>query len=228
MKNRKLIYAFIFLLTITAKANQGAVQVPEACAGRVSPCLLKAKDKMFNFTVSDVEFKVLPESIIKVSHNSNQIDVNILKGRVYVSSSGKNDTAIYVNMVLSDASSFMAAGNSEGLQILSLDRFTLAKFKLTDKSVPTRLSENFLSKIEFIEFTKDFFVTIKDYRAFLSDVEHNWTAEFQRQNENQTKALLRSIASEEQKAEERVKRQMQEELERKRVRGEFFYRTFQR
>jgi hypothetical protein len=170
----------------------------------------------------------MPESIVRLSNNKNQIDVNILKGNLQIINAETNPTVTYLNMVLLDSESVLAKRDMETLEILSLEKFTTTKYYLTEKSVPARVSENFLSKIEFVEFTKDFFININEYKRFLSSVEIKWTKEFQRQNESQTKALLRSIASEERLVEERVKRQTQEEQEIKRLRTELFYRTFQR
>jgi hypothetical protein len=79
-----------------------------------------------------------------------------------------------------------------------------------------------------VQFTSNYFAGVDQFKKFLTSFEKSWVAEFKRQNESQTKALLRSVASEEKAVEERVQQKIREDNELKRIRNELFFRTFQR
>ena len=85
-----------------------------------------------------------------------------------------------------------------------------------------------MSKSDLVQFTRNYFAGVDQFKKFLGSFEKNWVAEFKRQNESQTKALLRSIASEEKAVEERIKQKIREKNELKKIRNELFFRTFQR
>lgn len=214
--------AFVFV------AHAETVQVPEKCAGQETPCVIRTADAEFLFKSHGYEVKVVKETILKVVKADNHVSFDILKGRIEVSELGSGAYTASLNGVLLDSKRVMALRLRESLQILDSQNFVLTRYQIKQGVYPERTSSEFLSKRDLVSFTSRYFSTVGGFKSYLSSIEKKWVAEFKLQNENQTKALLRSVASEEKAIEERVRQKTKEENELKKVKNEFFFRTFQR
>lgn len=226
MTNWGLILLSTLALVVTVRAE--TVQVPELCAAKQSPCVIRTDDQFFIYRQQGLQIKIVRESIVKIIKTDNHLNFDILKGRIELQEYEPTKTTASINDVLIDGSRVMAHRLRESFEIFDLNAYNLARYQIKQGVYPERLSQNFISKADLVQFTRHYFASVDQFKSFLGSIEKNWVAEFKRQNENQTKALLRSVASEEKAVEDRVKQKNREESELKKVKNEFFFRTFQR
>jgi hypothetical protein len=225
----KLVGAAVFtVLVLAVSAYAETVQVPELCAAKQSPCVIRTDEQFFIYKQQGLQIKIVRDSIVKVIKTENHLNFDILKGRIELQEYDAVTGSASINDVLIDGNRVMAHRLRDNLEIYDLNTFSLARYQIKQGVYPDRLSQNFISKADLVQFTRHYFTTVDQFKAFLSSIEKKWIAEFKLQNENQTKALLRSVASEEKAVEERVQQKMREEKELKKVRNELFFRTFQR
>lgn len=215
-------------LVFAASAQSETVQVPELCAAKQSPCVIRTEDQFFIYKEQGLQIKIVRESIVKIIKTENHLSFDILKGRIELQEYEASKGTASINDVLIDGSRVMAHRLRESLEIYDIGSFSLSRYHIKHGVYPERLSQNFISKADLVQFTRHYFTKVDQFKTFLTSIEKNWTAEFKRQNESQTKALLRSVASEEKAVEERVQQKMREDKELKKVRNELFFRTFQR
>ena len=207
------------------------IQVPEDCANHSFPCLIRADEKNFKFVEANLDIQLTKKSIVKISQEKNKhINFELLAGRIEIQEIKPADQTTSINSVLIDGPRIMASRDHDMLSVFNLSNFTLSDYsiKFQNDNFPERVRSNFLSKNELVEFTKYYFSQVKGFKAFLTSIEKDWSAEFKKQNETQTKALLRSIASEEKEADEKIRKKEREEAELKKVKNDFFSRTFNR
>jgi hypothetical protein len=216
-----------FILGFSAVV-QAEIQVPEDCINHAYPCLVRA-DANFEFKQDHLSITLTPKSILKITKEDKLINLELLTGRMSVSEKERSQETFSVNSVLTDGPAFMVKREKDELDILSLTKFVKTHYLISaQENVPVRVRSNFLSKSEFVDFTRHYFTSLKDLKGFLASVEANWSAEFQKQNESQTKALMRSVASEEKAAEERIRSEKEKAQALKKAKEELFFRTFQR
>jgi hypothetical protein len=216
-----------FILGFSAVV-QAEIQVPEDCINHAYPCLVRA-DANFEFKQDHLSITLTPKSILKITKEDKLINLELLTGRMSVSEKERSQETFSVNSVLTDGPAFMVKREKDELDILSLTKFVKTHYLISaQENVPVRVRSNFLSKSEFVDFTRHYFTALKDLKGFLASVEANWSAEFQKQNESQTKALMRSVASEEKAAEERIRSEKEKAQALKKAKEELFFRTFQR
>ena len=224
------IFIGIFLLLISPFL-WAEIQVPEDCVNHSFPCLIRADEKNFKFVEANLEIQLTKKSIVKISQEANKhINFELLAGRIEIQEKKPSDQTSSINSVLIDGPHIMASRDHDMVSVFNLSNFTLAEYSIQfqNDNFPERVSSNFLSKSELVEFTKYYFSQVKGFKAFLASIEKDWSAEFKKQNDTQTKALLRSIASEEKEADEKLRKKQREEAELKKVKSEFFSRTFNR
>jgi len=221
----RLVLAIAFLISMTAVAE---IQVPEDCIDHAYPCLIRA-DNMFSFKQGNLNIRLTPKSILKITKENKQLNLELLTGRMSVNELTSSEETMTVNSVLMESSEFMVKRDHDELDLLSLTKFTRTHYLINvQENIPVRVRSNFLSKSEFIDFTRYYFSSIKDFKGFLTSTESKWAVEFQKQNESQTKALMRSVASEEKASEERIRQEQEKAQALKKAKEELFFRTFRR
>lgn len=220
--------ACFFILTISFLA-QAEIQVPEDCINKVYPCLIRA-DRQLEFKQANLEVSLTPKTIVKITKDNAQLNFELLTGRMSVKERELSEHAVSINSVLLESPFVLAKRDHDDLDILSLSKFIKVRYtiKIQNDNLPVRVRSFFLSKNEFVDFTRHYFTDINKFKNFLTLIQPHWVAEFKKQNENQTKALMRSVASEEKAAEERVRQEHERERQTKKIKDEFFSRTFNR
>jgi len=223
-----LLTALSFIFSLAAKAE---IQVPENCINITYPCLVRA-DKILEFRQSHLLITLTPKSIVKITkeNQSNQLNLELLTGRMSVKEIESPQSAVSVNSIMLEVPHVLVKRESDNLDILSLSKFTKVRYAVSFQNgeVPVRVRSYFLSKSQFVDFTRHYFTDVKSFRGFLAAIQPVWIAEFKRQNENQTKALMRSVASEEKAVEDRIRQEREQEQKLKKIRDDFFSRTFNR
>ena len=219
---------FFGLLVYAGIANAGAVQVPESCANRVLPCLIRAEQGSFRFMQNNIEVRMTADSLIKISGDSLQINFEIISGYVALVEKEKSTMTYSLNNVMVDSSELFASRSGANLEILSLNNFAFNHYLISEENFAVRKKGEFINKKELVYFTRHFFSDVPAYKKFLVRIESEWSSEFKRQNVNQTKALLRSIASEQKQQDELFQKKQHQQQQLKKLRDDFFYRTFYR
>ncbi|MEQ1722603.1 MAG: hypothetical protein ABL930_05470 [Pseudobdellovibrio sp.] len=222
-------FLLILLLILTVEVQAQLVQVPENCINRVSPCLVRSEDRDFQFMHRGQAVKLLKESIVKISFDENQNNFELLEGRITLDEKDKSVPELLINSKAVRSGQLYASRFGKNLKILDFKDFVLSEYLTSAQGAePQQLKSDFINKQDFIEFTKHYYSSTAQYKSFLVSIESDWKQEFKKQNNSQTKVLMRSIASEqaEAKREAEIKARNAEEL--KKVRDTFFYRTFER
>ena len=226
MKTGLLVLFSVLALAISVKAE--TVQVPEQCAAKQYPCVIRTDDQFHTYKDQGLRIKIVRDTIVKIIKTDKHLNFDILKGRLELQFEESSVLTASINDVLVSGNRIMAHRLRESLEIYDLNTFSLGRYQIKQNIYPERITQNFISKADLVQYTRYYFAEVDQFKGFLSSIEKSWVGEFKRQNENQTKALLRSVASEEKAVEERVQQKMREENELKKVRNELFFRTFQR
>lgn len=207
------------------------IQVPEKCAARTSPCIIKTLTEDYKFSYQGYDVNISPETIIKISNDKKHYNFDVLKGHMSLEKTKASaDTTASIDTVMVDSDHVMVSREAASLTILNLEHFILSEYKIEGgaEAYAVRLNSEFASKTELIGFAKDHFDKVAELRRFLSSIEEDWSAEFKRQNELQTKALMRSVASEEAETERKAAERRRLDELRKKASHQLFYRTFER
>jgi hypothetical protein len=224
------IFVFILLFIGTLQTHAQLVQVPENCINRVSPCLVRSEDRDFKFMQHGQEIKLLKDSIVKITFDENQNNFELLDGRITLDEKDKSISKLLINSKAVRSGQLYASRFGKNLKILDFKDFLFSEY-LTSTQVSEphqQIKSDFINKQDFIEFTKHFFSSTSQYKSFLVSIEEEWKQEFLKQNNSQTKVLMRSIASEQVQAKREAEFNAQNAKELKKVRDTFFYRTFKR
>lgn len=223
-----LVSGLTFVFTLAAGAE---IQVPEDCINKSYPCLIRA-DQILEFRQAHLSITLTPKSILKITEEkqTKQLNLELLTGRMSVKEVQAPQMEVSLNSIMLEVPHVMVKREQENLDILSLSKFTKVRYAVNfhNGEVPVRVRSYFLSKIQFVDFTRHYFADVKSFGSFLSSIQPFWVAEFKRQNESQTKALMRSVASEEKAVEDRIRQEQEQEQKLKKIRDEFFFRTFNR
>ena len=207
-------------------AHAQVVQVPENCVNRKSPCLLRTEDSYFEFSQRNLKIKMNPETILKLEFDDSNDRIEILEGRLILDSN-KSGGNVFIHAQPFQNGLYMVSRTASRLQALHLDNFNFEIYDLK-KEATEIIRSDFIDKVELISFTKNYFSDFEKYRRFLGSIESKWKLEFEKNNNSQTKVLLRSIASEQEKAKREAEQKRKDSKSLKKVRDDFFYRTFYR
>lgn len=223
----KMNAVFLLLSFIAVKGFAGSVQVPENCVNRISPCLVRTEQTPFQFVSGGVRVKMAADSLIKITAAPELINFEIMAGFAALTEVSSK-TAYALNGVPVDSAKVLGSRDGGALRILSLVDFSFGHYKISEENFPAQVSANFINKKDLVYFTRHFFADTTEYRSFLTKIQKDWSTEFKRQNISQTKALARSIASQQLQEKLLSDKLLQQQQELKRVRENFFYRTFYR
>lgn len=224
---------FSFLLFFTGYASAEILSIPENClAQEVAPCLIKTSENQ-NLKSHSGQFilAATEDTIVKIIQFTSPFQFELLQGKVIIRSSTKKVIEFTLNDVRFATRVVFAQFNQERrLQVYDTMKFILSEYEqgLQKGQESVIRKAEFLAKRDMIRFLSEYFVNKKYLVVYLKSIEASWKKEFKVQTNDQTIALQRSIASIE-KVEAEDKRQTAEEAEElKKVRSQFFYRTFYR
>lgn len=223
---------FILLTLVGLAANGWAqvIQVPEDCLNRVSPCLIRNEGVNFQFKIQSSKFSLVGGSILKIEKDSrHEINLDLIDGFISFVVAEVDQSKMKIQGSALSKGRWMVARSPQKLELLNLTDYQLRTFrKSTSKSDLELVKSEFINKLDFLNFAKNFFYKTQDYKNFVRSEAPLWKSEFDRQNEIQSKVLMRTIASEKEQAKLEAERKAQEEAQAKKLKSEFFYRTFNR
>ncbi len=215
------------LLLISGVALGKPLEVPENCfVEKKVPCLTKVQNLEDLFVVNNVTFRALNDSIIEWDSLETEPSLNLLKGAIEV----KSASAVFkINQITLAQSDLLIEKKGQSLLILDLKTFMLSTFALSSIKANTVLAKsNFLEKSELLQFASHFYLTRKGFTEFAKAIQPRWKKEFKLQTATQTKVLNRSVASAREAEENQQAEALRLQQQLKKVREEFFYRTFYR
>ncbi len=224
--------ALIAILMQVEAVKAEVIQVPEGCIHSESaPCLVRStKQAALLSKNKDYSYLVDAKSITKWNSYQDEIKVEVLEGTLYIKKSEGFSKVFNINGVVLTSHSFFVSRDQQKLKILDGEKFVMSEYQLSSNaevgSVVVKV--DFVDKLNLIAFLSQFFHTKPQLMDYLKKNESKWSQEFAQQNKNQTKVLVRAIASVEDEERMNVLRKQKQEKELKRVRQEFFYRTFYR
>lgn len=224
------LFVAIFISPIVQAQS---IQVPEKCAGQQLPCLVKTQQKSESFKYQNFRVRLSADSILKVSQVKKHLNFDLLNGYAQFEkeSTFEDPFTASINTVMIDSPQLMVEREGVRLSILDMKTFVLAKYSIegaAKEAVAIKEKSEFLNKKDLVLYLKHFFDSAASLRQFLGRIELAWVEEFRAQNEVQTKALMRSIASEEQRVVDEAERRKAAEIEREKSRQKLFNRTFER
>lgn len=217
-----------FLILIAASFAEGKIlEVPENClVEKKSPCLSKIGDQEEKVSVSDNLFRANKGTLIQWESFSNELRVTLLEGNIHIEKLGQ---PFKLNQVLISKNNLLIERKENLLNILDLNTFLLSTYTLFSIQANNVLEKSsFLEKLELLEFISHFFISKDSFKVFVKTIESKWETELKLQAAAQTKVLKRSIANSEQVQLAQQIAQGRKKQELKKVREEFFYRTFYR
>ncbi len=220
----KSVGIVLFFLNVVARGNM--LEVPEGCFSKKNaPCLTQINANEETLSINEIAFRVTADSILQWK-NFNKVSLDLLKGEIQVS---ENLTTFKLNEIPILNKNQMMQRQDNVILRLDLQSFILSTYDLSrERANSVLLKSSFLEKADFLKFTSNFFARKSAFVSFLNSVQTPWKAQLLNQSENQTKVLKRAVAS----AEESKATEIQEKLlisaELKKVREQFFYRTFYR
>lgn len=219
----------VLILMLSVAGFAQTVQVPEDCLGKVSPCLVHTDETFFEFMFDGQKVKLLKEGILKISFDQMQSHFELIDGRIDVKKIEKNQRALFINGNQVKTAWFMASRVLRTLSVLDMKTFNLSIYETAaSQAAFVQVRSDITDKSDFVSFTKYYFQNLTEYKSFLAGQAGNWKREFAKQNSSQTKVLMRTIASEREKARLEARRNSAQTDKSKKVRELFFYRTFER
>ncbi len=221
----KVLWLLLGLLVIKNQAAHAAIlEVPEFCyTKKVSPCLTQIQNSSEPMQVGSATFRVNPNSILQWN-DFKDLSVDLLKGSLVVTG---NTVPFKLNEIYISKSSQMIQRRENLILGLDLKSFILSTYKLSEvRSNTVLLKSEFMEKPQLLKYVSTFFERKVAYVEFLKSIENLWKAEFVSQTTIQTKVLERSVASSEQSGKAENAAQLRQQLELKKVREQFFNRTF--
>ncbi len=228
MKLTRTLFTAIFTVTVIVSVALEArvTVVPEDCfLKKQSPCLTQVDESEETLSVGKTSLRIKAGTILHWK-NFSEISVDILKGAFHITGS---ENALKLNEIPIAKKNQMLTKQENLILSLDLDSFILSTYDLSAQRANTVLQRtSFLEKPDFLKFTAQFFERKSAFVAFLKSVEPSWKTEFNHNTASQSKILSRAVASveESEKIELLEKERLTQEL--KKVREQFFYRTFYR
>lgn len=221
-----LIASFMLLGTGYKKVQAAVLEVPELCfANKVAPCLTQIQDGGTTLQASSTTFKISSNSILQWN-NFTDLSFDLLRGSFIVSDIA---APFKLNEIYISKPNQMIQRRENLVLGLDLKSFILSTYKLSEvRSNTVLLKSEFLEKSQLLKYVSSFFERKMAYVDFLKSIETSWKAEFVSQTNIQTKVLERSLASVEDSSKSENAERLRQELALKKVREQFFNRTFYR
>lgn len=223
----KAVEVIVFFLSIISLAAEGRVTtVPEDCFDKKqTPCLTQVDEHEETLGIGKASLRIKAGTILHWK-NFSDISVDILKGAFHITGS---ENALKLNEIPITKKNQMLQKQENTILSLDLDSFILSTYALSAQRANTvLLSTSFLEKPDLLKYAAQFFERKSAFITYLKAVEPKWKTEFKHNTASQSKTLSRAVASAEEtdKIEMLEKERLTQEL--KKVREQFFYRTFYR
>ena len=217
-------WVLVFLLSLTTQAK--VLEVPEDCFSKKnSPCLIQSGEQDEILNLEKLSVRITKNTILQWT-DFTDVSLDILKGHLHVL---KNDKSFKLNEIYISKNQQLIERQSALITSLDLNSFVLSTYKLADiRSNTVLLRTSFLEKTELLSYVSRFFERRNSYAQFLHAIEKPWKKEFISLTESQTKVLNRAVASAEQAEKRVLEEKASQSDELKKVREQFFYRTFYR
>lgn len=229
----KFLSAFIFLISSLGFAKN--LQVPENCVQeRMAPCLAQVNaDEDLLVKIENMNFRLTNETIVKWTSFEEDIKFEIIKGYVHIQPNDKKKSkksieVVEVNGVLVNQFPSLVRKDDSSLELLDLKTYFSSVYKLPAQKNQQPDTNRFLDKAEFVRYVAPFYKTTNSLNAFLKSVVEDWKVKFQAQANSQTNVLKRALASAEAEKQRAEAERIENQIKNKKVREQFFYRTFYR
>ena len=82
MMIRSVLLLSVFTFAFSLKAE--TVQVPELCASKQSPCVVRTDEQFFIYKEQGLQIKIVKETIVKIIKTENHLNFDIFKGRIEI------------------------------------------------------------------------------------------------------------------------------------------------
>ena len=218
---------FLLILFYGFRVMAEMIEVPEKCfADKKAPCLIKIQSEQQDLVLNETRFLALKETLIRWDSFDQEISLSLLKGGFQFK---KNLHSLKIDGVVVSAENAFIEKKEKNLYVLNLKSFMLANYSLAEIQANSVLSKTvFLEKNELLQYMSHFFSTRQSFKDFVQSIEQSWKKELIAQADVQTKVLRRGIASVELNENKKKQEYARSQQNLKKVREEFFYRTFYR
>lgn len=139
------------------------------------------------------------------------------------------EESLHINGILVKSAYVMVHKDNDVIKILELKKFSVSDYDLTNvKQSPILIKSHLATKTEVVFFAAPFFKTKNKFLSFLKTVEKPFAKQLEAQTEAQTIVLKRALASVEEENKVAADKKAAADAKLKKVREQFFYRTFYR
>ncbi len=224
MKILRLVLLFgLYGLTSVAQV----LEVPEKCfSEKKVPCLLKIQSQPQDLVLNQTRFRANKDTLIQWDSFDQGAVFSLLKGGFQLEN---NYQDLKIDGVVITAENALIEKKEKNLYVLNLKNFILANYSLSEVQANSVLFKTvFLEKNELLQYVSHFFSSRQTFKAFVQSIEQSWKKELISQADVQTKVLKRAIASVELRELKKKQEFNRDQQSLKKVREEFFYRTFYR
>lgn len=224
----KSVFSMLFLALLFQSRAQGKVlQVPDQCLNqKKAPCLTKIVDQRELVSLSENFYLFNKDSIIQWDSFSGPLELTMLQGNLHIL---KISQPFKMNQITLSEPDLMVQLKERTINILDLHTFLLSTYTLNSVQTNNVLEKSqFLEKADLIPYMAQFFDQKKDFTEFLNSIAARWKSQLSTQAAIQTNVLKRAIASDENALKKQQLAQYKLNNAQKKVREEFFYRTFYR
>lgn len=222
----------ILALVAPAFADAVVVQVPENCINRSNPCLVRTESESFKFKQGDLRVQIQKNTTLKISSTDLENHFEILDGRVSINIDHKESSTekqLSLHGVVVADPRVMVSRQQDELRILNVSNFYLSQYKIINRNTePQLIRTEMTDKKTLIQFSRHYFENMRAFKIFLGFIEKDWRSAFKAYSENQTKVLRRTVASLQKKQQREAQRNYRNSRQTKKVRDDFFSRTFER
>lgn len=232
MMGSKIFLSFFMIFLSGGLLKAETVQVPENCINRISPCMVRTDETAIRFNMGKLVVRVQKQSIVKLSWDERENRFEIFEGRFSLNLNEphrKIQKIVRLHSIVLAEPRILVSRKFEKLDVLNLSNFFLSHYKVNGPHSEIELgSSDIASKAELVSMSRYYFEHMSDFKAFLSSSADTWKLSFDQETARQTKVLQRSIASVEEHQRAAAAEKARKDAQLKKVRDEFFYRTFER
>jgi hypothetical protein len=226
------IFVFFSLISTGLAVKAETVQVPENCINRISPCMVRTDASPVRFNLGGLVVRIQKQSIVKLSWDEHENRFEIFEGRLSLNLNEpqrKVQKPVRLHSVVLADPRVLVSRRFEKLDVLHLGNFFLSHYKVNGPHSELELaSSDIVSKAELVGMSRFYFSSMGEFKAFLKASAATWSQSFAQETARQTKVLKRSIASVEERQRATAAEKARKAAQLKKVRDEFFYRTFER
>ena len=217
----------LFILIYSFAAAAQVLEVPDKCfSEKKVPCLVKMQSQQQDLFLNQTRFRITKNSLFQFNSFNPLLSLSILQGGFQLA---KNSQSFKIDGVAVSAENALIEKKEKNLYVLNLRNFVLANYSLSEVQANSVLFKTvFLEKNELLQFMSHFFSSSQSFKDFVKSIEQSWKNELISQADIQTKVLKRGLAAVEFNENKKKLEDSRSQQSLKKVREEFFYRTFYR